>query len=154
MRLEHSIEIDCSPDQLWPWLTEPDRQMQWMHGVISNEPTSEPVNEVGSTFLMKIKEGKRVTDYNGTITTFEQPRKLGVKLVGSCGKGSPMEMQVDYALTDLGGRTRLCYDADWETIGFVMKLFTPVMYVMGKIFIKKFFKSLKTLAEKEPVAVA
>ena len=154
MRLEHQVDIDCSPDQVWPWIEESEKQKQWMHGVVSNEPTSEPVNEVGSTFLMKIKEGKRVTDYNGTITTFEQPRKLGVKLVGSCGKGSPMEMQVDYALTDLGGRTRLCYDADWETIGFVMKLFTPVMYVMGKIFIKKFFKSLKTLAEKEPVAVA
>ena len=154
MHLEHNIEIDCSPDQLWPWIEEPDRQKQWMHGVISNEPTSETVNEVGSTFLMKIKEGKRITEYNGTLTTFDRPRKLGVKLVGSCGKGPPMEMQVDYALTDLGGRTRLDYDADWEMRGFMMKLFTPLMYVMGKMFIKKFFKNLKTLAENEPVAVA
>ena len=31
--------------------------------------------------------------------------------------------------------------------GLVMKLFAPFGYVMGKIFIKKFFKTLKTLAE-------
>lgn len=64
MRVEHRTEIACSPEQLWPYLEEPDKQKLWMKGVLSNESTSPGPTQVGSTSVMKIKEGGKVAAYN------------------------------------------------------------------------------------------
>ncbi len=146
MKVLYSAEFDCSPEALWPWLTDPEKQKQWMKGVVSNETTSGDGSSVGSTFIMKIKEGRQVSDYEGTITRYDEPQHLAVSLTGGCSKKHKMTMTADYALTDLGGRTRVDYESTCAGSGLMFKIFSVIFRPMAKMMIKSFFKKLKELS--------
>src|SRR5262249_20147325 len=40
MRIEQTMVVHCPADRLWAWIEEPDKQKQWMKGVIDNTLTS------------------------------------------------------------------------------------------------------------------
>lgn len=143
--------IEVPPEALWPWLVEPERQKQWMHGVVSNERTEGDGKSVGSRFRMQIKEGGRVSDYEGTVVAYDEPRRLGVELVGGCGK-TPMTMRATYVLTPEGGGTRLAYEGGGELPGFFAKLMMVFFFWMPKAIVKRFLRSLKRVAEAEAEA--
>ena len=152
MKVTCDTEIDVTPEQLWPWLTEPEKQKVWMVGVESNELVEGDGHSVGSTFQMKIKEGGRLSDYDGTVTEYDRPKRLGVEMVGGCGK-TPMTMRATYALEATpGGGTRLSYEGGGEVPGFFMKFMMVFFFWMPKLMIKKFMKRLKQAAEAEAQA--
>lgn len=149
MQTVYTTLIDCTPEQLWPWLEEPDKQKQWMEGLLENVSTSEGPTRVGSTFRMTIQEGRRVVEYEGEVTNFDRNRRLSIKFWGEMLRG--VEMYVDYQLQDLGGRTRLDYisAADTSGAGFFMKLMLRLYKIFGMAQLKRFMKTLKHLAEAE-----
>lgn len=136
----------CSPDKLWPYLEDPDKIVQWMKGVVEDRPTSPGPTGVGSTFLMRIKEGRKVNDYHGRITAYEKQKHMAIVMWGGClPQGA--EIAVDYKLHDVGGRTRVDYVCGFEPKGFFMRLMSPLFLVMGKMQVKSFFKKLAELVE-------
>ncbi len=151
MRIEHSVEINCSPEQLWPYLEEPEKQKLWMKGVISNEPTDPGPTRVGSRSVMKIKEGGKIAEYNIEVVKYEPPKFMGIKMWG--GSFKDMEVFVDYKLNDLKGRTRLDYICTVEPQGFFMKMMMPLFKMFSLMQLKSFFKTLKSLAEAPPARV-
>ncbi len=157
MQTRYTVLIDSPPEQLWRWLEEPDRQKQWMKGLLENVSTSEGPTRVGSTFHLTIQEGRRVAEYDGEITNYDPYRHLGVRFWGEALRG--IEMSADYKLQNLGLRTRLDYIAttDSSEASPLMKLLLPLFKVFGALQIKSFLKTLKHLAEAErtqpPVAV-
>ena len=149
MQTVYSTLIDCTPEQLWPWLEEPDKQKQWMKGLLENVSTSQEPTRVGSTFRMTIQEGRRVAEYEGEVTNYDLHRHLGIKFWGEMLRG--VEIYVDYQLQDLGDRTRLDYlsTADTSEAGFFIKLMMPLYKIFGLMQLKSFMKTLKHLAEAE-----
>ena len=149
MQTVYSTLIDCTPEQLWPWLEEPDKQKQWMKGLLENVSTSEEPTRVGSTFRMTIQEGRRVAEYEGEVTNYDLHRHLGIKFWGEMLRG--VEIYVDYQLQDLGDRTRLDYlsTADTSEADFFIKLMMPLYKIFGMAQLKRFMKTLKRLAEAE-----
>lgn len=149
MQTRYTTLIDCAPEQLWPWLEEPDKQKQWMKGLLDNVSTSEGPARVGSTFRMTIQEGRRVATYEGEITNYDLHRRLSIRVWGEALRG--VEIAVEYQLQDLGGRTRLDYIsvADMTEAGFFMKLMMPLYKLFSTIQLKQFMKTLKHLAEAE-----
>jgi carbon monoxide dehydrogenase subunit G len=146
MRMEITTEIACRPDALWPWIEEPERQMRWMKGLVSNELTSPPPSRKGSTFRMRIREGGRVGEYTGEVVRHERPKDLGVRIRGGCGR--EFEVNVDYHLEDLGGKTRLDYRCQAEMKGF-WRVLGAIFGVFARMQAKGFLRSLKRLAEAE-----
>lgn len=149
MKTVYTTIINCTPAQLWPWIEEPDRQKQWMKGLLENVSTSEGPTRVGSTFRMTIQEGRHVADYEGEITNYDYQRRLGVRFWGKTLKG--VELAADYQLQDLGGRTRLDYvaTADTAQAGFFMKLMMPLFKLFSAAQLRGFMKTLQHLAEAE-----
>ncbi len=149
MQTVYSTLIDCTPEQLWPWLEEPDKQKQWMKGLLEKVSTSEEPTRVGSTFRMTIKEGRRVVEYEGEVTNYDLHHRLSIKFWGEMLRG--VEIYVDYQLQDLGDRTRLDYlsTADTSEAGFFIKLMMPLYKIFGLVQLKSFMKTLKHLAEAE-----
>ncbi len=149
MQTVYSTLIDCTPEQLWPWLEEPDKQKQWMKGLLENVSTSEGPTRVGSTFRMTIREGRRVGEYEGEVTNYDLHRRLSIKFWGEMLRG--VEIDVDYQLQHLGDRTRLDYlsTADPSGAGFFIKLMMPLYKIFGLVQLKSFMKTLKHLAEAE-----
>lgn len=148
MLTDYSIEVNCPPAQLWPYLEEPEKQKLWMKGLLENATTSAKQTGVGATFKMKIKEGGRIAEYFGEVLKYERNKLLGIKLWG--GNLKDMEVFVDYTLVDLSGRTRLDYLATMEIKGLIMKIFSPLFKAFSLMQLKSFFKTLKQLAETSP----
>ena len=76
--------FSCAPGQLWPYLEEPQKIVQWMKGVVEDRPTSPGPTRVGSTFLMRIREGRKVNDYQGRVTAFDKPKHMAIVMWGGC----------------------------------------------------------------------
>jgi uncharacterized protein YndB with AHSA1/START domain len=148
MRMEYHAEFACTPEKLWPFLEEPEKQKLWMKGLLENRLTSDGPARPGSTFAMKIKEGGSVSDYAGEITALERPRHLGIRFWGGCFPNNTV-MRVDYRLADLRGRTRLDYVAEMEggQMGFFMRLMMPLFKLFGRLQLRSFMRTLKKLAE-------
>jgi len=145
MQIAVAIEIERPPSDVWPWLEEPEKQKQWMKGLVSNElvdGTQE--SAVGKKFVMKIKEGRKVYDYEGEITAFDKPKQMAITLAGGCMPGA---MAVNYDLVDLDGRTRVEYRCDADCKGVMVTLFGWLFKIAGKAMTRSFFKKLKTKVE-------
>lgn len=145
MHMQHAVDIDRSPDDLWPWLTEPERVKQWMKGLLEITPVSEGEPRVGFQSRMKIKEGKRISDYDEEITQWDPPHALAVRITGGC-MPSEMAMESAYTVTASGSGSRLEVVTSGDLKGF-WKLFAPVMKLFAGAQQKSFFKTLKKLAE-------
>jgi carbon monoxide dehydrogenase subunit G len=111
VRLTASVVVAASPAAVWPWLTEPGRRTQWIPGLLEETYAQGDPSSVGARFHMRIKEAWRETVYEGEITRSEFPRQLRVTLFGGALPPS-RPMQVDYALHDLGGATRVEYSVE------------------------------------------
>jgi hypothetical protein len=147
MRIIHTTWFNCPAARLWPFLDEPERQKLWLKGLLSNELTSEGPVRPGSTFRMCIQEGRKVGTYDGEITAHEPPRHLGLRFWGGALPAG-LTMQVDYRLSEEGGRTRLDYEANMEgRCGFFLRLLLPLVKVFSKMQLRSFLKTLKRLAE-------
>lgn len=148
MQIPYTCEIACTPERLWIFLYEPEQQKLWMRGLLENKATSDGPTKVGSTFHMCIKEGRKASDYDGEVTAYDPPRHLGICFWGG-SFGPHMKMQVDYRLTDLGGRTRLDYLAgcNTEKLPRFVRLMMPLAKIFGRLQLRGFMKTLKRLAE-------
>ena len=151
-RLTHSVEIDGPVERVWDCLTDPEKIKLWMKGVEEHTLTSEGPVGVGSTFQMKIREGSKLRSYDGEFLAYDVNRRMQLRFVGGCTGNMPA-MMVDYDLTDLYGRTRLDYLCRTEIKGF-WRVLTPLIKIMGKMFVKLFFRTLKKLVEGPGMALA
>jgi uncharacterized protein YndB with AHSA1/START domain len=149
MRIETTDTVRCSPQILFSWITEPDKQKQWMKGLISNTPTNSTTG-LGSTFRLVIQEGRKTAEYDGDTTAYEAPSLVEIRMWGgNFPKG--MIMRVTYRLTEVGEGTRLDYLLNVE--GQKFSWLTRLLLILAKIFsrmqLRSFLKKLRTLAEAE-----
>lgn len=145
MRIEDSIEIACTPLDLWPWLVEPERIPLWMEGVVRHTPTSEPPLGAGSTFTTRIHEGGKSVDYEAVITDYLPPEHLGVRMTSPAHPG--MAMQIDYRLRPGEPEgTRLEYSAEAELRG-LFRLMAPAFATVARVRVQRYFARLRALAE-------
>jgi hypothetical protein len=148
MRFEYRTKIRCTPRQLWPFLDEADRQRQWLTTLVDIVPTSRQPRAVGSTFDMRVREGRRISQYEGRINAYEPCRHLGVSFWGGFFRPG-MIMQVDYRIAELPSGCRLEYYAEinLEDLRGPIKLAIPIARVFSFFQIRYFMRNLKRLAE-------
>jgi len=146
MKLTHSIVIDAPKDVVWEYVDDPERIKLWMHGVEENEVIHD-TGGVGTTFRMAIREGRKLTEYQGEVTARDPGRHLQVQMSGGCSSAGPMT--VDYTVSDApSGGTELDYLFRMQATG-IWALMGPIGRLFGKMMIRKFFRSLKRMAEEE-----
>ena len=148
MRIAVTEVFACSPETLWAHIAEPEKQKLWMKGLLSNEPTSPGPRGVGSTFRMRIQEGRKAADYDGEVTAYDAPRHMGVVLWGgNFPKG--MKVRVEYRLTPEGATTRLDYacNAEMPNAGLLMKLMGVIFRLFGKLQLRGFMRALRKQVE-------
>lgn len=151
MHIEYRAEFRCRPADLWPLLDDPGRQKLWMTTLVEIVPTSPIARAAGSTFDMRVREGRRIAQYEGRINSYEPLRHLGVSFWGGA-LGPGVVMTVDYRLADLGDRTRLEYAADIDTdqLPGPFKLAIPLARVFTFFQLRYFMRNLRRLAESAP----
>jgi hypothetical protein len=148
MHVEYRADLRCTPGQLWPFLDEFEKQKLWLPTLLEVVPTSQMPWAVGATFDMRVREGRRISRYEGRVNAHDPPRHLGVSLWG--GAFPPgVVMKVDYRVADLGASCRLEYYAeiDTEPLRGPIKLAIPLARVFTFFQIRYFLGNLKRLVE-------
>ena len=126
MKQSHHLELEAPPEKVFFWLDDSDRVMQWAKGVVENEDLTTTEEGVGSTFRQVYEENGRKMEFQGTCTAYEKDKRLAIHMTGKM-----FDLDVDYRLDDLGGRTRLTQVSEVRWKG-LMKLFSPIMSWMAK----------------------
>lgn len=144
-RMRASIEIERAPEEIWPWLTEPEQLTQWVRWLKEVRPdTTSPAEGIGHRETRVIddprKKGLRLEADH--VTLWEPSDQMGIHVEVP----DDYEGDVLYTLTDLGnGRTRVEQDGRFTYAGRFAALFEPLL-TPGSM--RKMFDDMKRLKEK------
>ncbi len=139
---EASVEIDRPAFEVFPWLVEKDKLMQWISGLKEMTPETDMGLIVGA-------RGKELMVLNGTrfellteITTLIPNKLLTIKLKSDGFKGD-----VAYILLENNGKTQLFYYGSFQYIPFYARLFEPLVTPSAKSRLQTELINLKHLIE-------
>jgi uncharacterized protein YndB with AHSA1/START domain len=85
-----SLEFDATPEQIWPYLTEPDRIRQWFSGLVSIDPIEAPSDDPAAPApapirrVLQTADGDRV-EYKDQILRFTPGQMLSLRSRSSGG---------------------------------------------------------------------
>jgi uncharacterized protein YndB with AHSA1/START domain len=70
--MEHkfSISINKPPAEVFPWIDDPEKAMQWQKGVKKTAILHETPERVGTTFWEEMEEDGKSLEMTGTITGY------------------------------------------------------------------------------------
>ena len=113
MRTEYRIEIRCTPQQLWPFLDEADRQRQWLTTLVDIVPTSKQPPR--RWFHVRPPRARRAAHFavRGADQRLRSAAASGRSFWGGFFRPN-MVMQVDYRVAELPSGCRLEYYAEVE----------------------------------------
>ncbi len=151
MAITYVQHIDAPVETVFDFLDDDVKLKRWMEGLEDTIYLADydRENPVGARFTQRIREGGRITEYDGEVTAYSRPHRLAVKLWSR-----HLAVDVDYLLHAEAEGTRLDYSAD-------MKHGSGVARVMGTLFgwltrriLVKQMSELKRVAEEEAAAAA
>ena len=147
MKVVNSVDINALPEEVFYWLEEPDRAMQWMTSVKRSEIVKETPNRVGTTFREYIEEEGRGIEMHGVITQFVSNERFAVHLESKLNS-----VHVSFSLEGKEGITRLTQNVDLHFKGLlkVLSVFLRAS-IRKKIMsqVQSEFSSLKKLCEQD-----
>jgi hypothetical protein len=98
----------------------------WIPNLVENEQLKTTENGIGSTFRQVYLERGRRMEMRGVVTAFEANRRLACHI-----QGEQFDLDVDYQLVDIGGRTRLTQDSQVHMKG-LFKVIGPILSPLFK----------------------
>ena len=141
------IEIDAPIEQVWTFFDGPIENMQKiMPQVVENKAITIVDGVVGSIYLQKYKEGKRVMEYQVETLEYnnspdEKKLKVGFTLANM------FDITARYELVKLSdNKTSLKYTATNRPLKWFVKLF--LLFATEKVVVE-FLERVKKVAESE-----
>lgn len=150
MRVTLRFLIDCAPEHLWSFFGDTEKLALWVPGFESIEITSPPPHGAGSTYDMRMREGKRVVTYHGKTLVWEPGVRIAETITGGRFK-SGQALYTEHRFRAVGDKAELVYEQDFEVRGMT-RLLAPLFWFFGRIYAKRMFARLKTVAEAEAAA--
>src|SRR5512139_2813643 len=81
MRIQDSVDINAAPAQVWPFLVDPDKVLQWCIKLRAFEYTGVPRNGAGAPVYVEEFAGTGVTRMQFVVKEWKEPRELDLKMV-------------------------------------------------------------------------
>lgn len=141
------VVIDAPIERVWKYLDGSLESMQKiMPQVVSNEPVTITEGMVGSIYLQKYKEGKRVMEYEvETLDYLDSPNEKKMKVGFTLG--GMFEITAGYELVKLDDdQTRFIYTTSNRPLKWFVKLF--LLFANDKVVVD-FVERVKRVAEEE-----
>jgi uncharacterized protein YndB with AHSA1/START domain len=117
MKLQRSIEIAAAPENIWPYLIEPEKIMKWFTLLRKFEYTGKRCGGIGTAFYYEEKSGPMLMKLHYKVTEWVENEKLAFILTS----GFPKKDDQIWALeaTPSGSRFTLTEDFEipWGIIG-------------------------------------
>lgn len=150
MLIEKNFKLNAAPSIVWPYLIDASLQKKWITGLVENR-LLDAHQQVGSKFVMRVREGNKIAQYEGEILVFEKHREFSMMFSGGNFKMGT-KMFVDYRLSDVDAlETNLYYRSkmEIEEPSILFTLCMPLMRAFSIIQIKSFMRKLKIMVEKD-----
>ena len=141
------IEIDAPIERVWKFFNGSLEEMQKiMPQVVENKPITITEDMVGSVYLQKYKEGKRVMEYNvETLAYLDTSNEKKVKIGFTLAK--MFEITAQYELVKLDDhKTYFKYTTTNRPLKWFLKLF--LLFSTEKV-VTRFVDRVKKVAESE-----
>jgi len=140
MKIELSININATPEEVWYWLGDPERAKAWMTSVGRTEYIQRTPGLVGSTFREYVQEDGRGTWLQGEILDYVPGRRMAFHLEGDYNI-----VDVIFSLEDVGGLSRVTQTADMR--------FKGLLRLTGLIFGRAIRKNISRQSASELAAL-
>ena len=140
-RYDASVEIDASPEAIFPFLVEPDRLKRWVGGFAEAHPLTVGPTGIGSRSIDVIREGGREMRFETEIVGYEPPHRLSVTITSS-----EMRARSDYRVERRGGGAVATHVQDVRYAG-VLRVVGPFIGGMVRRKIREDLERLKAAIE-------
>jgi uncharacterized protein YndB with AHSA1/START domain len=139
-----SMVIAAPAERVWALIDDQENLKRWMDGL---EETTYPdgidrSRPVGTRFVQRIREGGRVSEYQGVVTAYDRLKHLGIEIGNRA-----FTMAVDYRLTPVPDGTRLDYTAAMKRGGGFVRIMVVLFGWLTRKILRKQMTKLKALAE-------
>jgi uncharacterized protein YndB with AHSA1/START domain len=152
-QLKASIEINRPAADVWPWITQPEKQKQWVSWLIDIKPVGEKKDGVGarSIWVMEDKNNNNaLMEITGEITASDPGKYVAVKLWVDGG----FDGTASYTLVDLGGgKTRMESAGKYHFQSAFARLMTPLIMPQAAKKMNSDLLVLKEKVESSPAAI-
>jgi uncharacterized protein YndB with AHSA1/START domain len=147
-QMTSSIEINRPPAEVWRWITEPEKQKQWIAWVVEIKPLTPPPHGVGSRqeIIMEDRNNGNTRMKIKDVVTAMEPFKLLTVQLDTAGEFTGTST---YRLTDLGGgRTRLDSESTFQFSHWLVQLLEPLIMPSARKKNVEDYARLKSLIER------
>jgi carbon monoxide dehydrogenase subunit G len=113
MRIDYSLTIDRTAEDVFAYLTDLERLPEWQSTAVEVRKQTEGPVGAGSRYTDVRRFLGRTIESTLEVTTYEPPSRFDVRATGG-----PVPFEVHHTLTPENGRTRLEWVAEGEPGGF------------------------------------
>ena len=144
MRITAAIDVDASPAVVWSCIAEPDKIVRWVEGALDHRyvgaRTGRP--KVGDKFVQRLKQGRKVVEFEGTLTACEEPSHFAFTIPSPA-----YSSEAHFRLTPQGsGGTHVDYSIDVTLHTLAAKIAGAALRVPLAFFVRKQLRRLRALA--------
>ena len=107
MKILFSDAINNSPENIYPWIENPDKARKWQKGVKGGHVIKKTENIIGTTFTETIEEKGRKLEMKGVITKYVKNKIMGFHI-----ESKIHSFDISYSLDKGDDSTKITIDAD------------------------------------------
>jgi uncharacterized protein YndB with AHSA1/START domain len=141
--IEFSTDIDRPLEEVFAWLTDPDRLPQWQSSAVEVRQQSDGPVGVGTRFKEVRRMLGRRLESEVEVTVYEQPRRFAVR-----SQSGPVPFEADQTLEPTEAGTRVHFRGKGEPGGF-FKLAEPLVARAVERQFRSDFETLKDILESQ-----
>ena len=147
MKLTYAIDIKNTPENVFRWIGNPDKAMEWQSSVSGGEIIDEKPGMIGTTFRETVEEDGRGTEMQGEITDWRENELIAMHLSGKYNT-----VDVEWRLDEVEGFTHVTGDFNIQFKSFLRILsiiLWPAFKKKNLGQLQEEFARLKELCEQD-----
>lgn len=80
MKISLAVQVPGAPDDVFPWLRDPEKAMLWQRGVKKAEIVTRTPERTGTTFVEEMEEDGKTLQMHGMITGYAENEMIAFHL--------------------------------------------------------------------------
>jgi uncharacterized protein YndB with AHSA1/START domain len=146
MKVQKSIEIMAPPENIWPFMTEPEKIRGWYTPLQEFKYTGDRPGEVGTPLFFQEKVATGIMKLDCEVTENKKNESFAFKMTS----GNMMKSYEERWLVEATpSGSRFTFTEQGEIPGFGGRLMGPIAQIMSGATVNKMLKTLKSQVEAQ-----